>query len=81
MLESGRPWPVERIDSIRDQALQVARGWSAPDAPPSWGLTAAIFRCLAKDEQLLDLAAAIPAERLPPLLFVASVQRAVARHG
>jgi hypothetical protein len=68
------------IARIRDEALQVARGWSGPDASPTWGLTAAVFHYLAENDQLLDLAAAIPLERLPPLLFAASVQHIVARH-
>jgi hypothetical protein len=68
------------IARIRDEALQVARGWSGPDASPTWRLTASVFECLANDPQLLELAAAIPPERLPPLLFAASVQRVVARH-
>jgi hypothetical protein len=68
------------IARIRDEALQVARGWSGPDASPTWRLTASVFECLANDPQLLELAAAIPPERLPPLLFAASVQRVVGRH-
>jgi hypothetical protein len=68
------------VARIRDESLQVARGWSGPDAPPTWRLTASVFECLADDTQLLELASAIPPERLPPLLFVASVQRVAARH-
>jgi hypothetical protein len=58
----------------------VGRGWSGPDAAPTWQLTAALFEGLADDDALSDLAAAIPPERLPPLLFVASVHALVARH-
>jgi hypothetical protein len=65
---------VTDADLIRDQALQVARGWSGPDAAPGWTLTASLFAGLAADDALLDLARAIPEDRLPPLLFVASVQ-------
>jgi hypothetical protein len=68
------------IARIRDEALQVARGWSGPAASPTWRLTASQFECLANDLQLLELAAAIPPERLPPLLFAASVQHVVGRH-
>jgi hypothetical protein len=68
------------IARIRDEALQVARAWSGPDASPTWQLTASMFRCLADDEELLDLAAAIRPERLPPLLFAASVHHVVAGH-
>ncbi len=68
------------VARIRDEALQVARGWSGPDAAPTWRLTASLFECLANDTQLLELASAIPPERLPPLLFVASVQLVAARH-
>jgi hypothetical protein len=38
------------VDEIRDQALGVARGWSPPDAPASWRLTAALFRAIASHE-------------------------------
>ena len=68
------------LESIADQAREVGRGWSGPDADPGWGLVAALFATLAEDETLLRLAAEIPLERLPALLFVASVQRVVADH-
>jgi hypothetical protein len=58
----------------RDQALGIAAGWSPPDAPPSWALTAELFRGIADDEVLLDLAAALPPDRLPPLLVSAAVR-------
>ena len=60
------------IDSVRGQATEIARGWSAPGAPASWALTAAIFDALARDEDLLALAADVPADKLPALLFCAS---------
>ncbi len=50
----------------------VAAAWSTPDAPPSWRLTAAQFEALRSDRELLAIAAAIPPERLPPLLFEAA---------
>ena len=59
-------------DPVRGQATEIARGWSAPGAPASWALTAAIFDALAHDEDLLALAADVPADRLPALLFCAS---------
>lgn len=65
---------------VSDQALEIARGWSGPDAPESWRLTAALFERLASDDALLAIATEIPADRLPALLFVASVQLAVAHH-
>lgn len=65
---------------VRDQALEIALGWSGPDAPTSWRLTAAVFQGLANDDGLLAIATEIPADRLPALLFVASVQLAVAHH-
>lgn len=58
----------------------MGRGWSGPGAAPSWGLTAALFELLASDRELVALAAAIPGERLPALLFVASVQYVAARY-
>jgi hypothetical protein len=70
----------EAIARVRDQALEVGRGWSGPDAPASWALTAALFSELAADDELLTIAAAIPAAKLPALLFVAAVQYVAARH-
>jgi len=70
----------EALAAIRDQAREVGRGWSGSDADPGWALTAALFRALADDGDLLDLAADIPPDRLPALLFVASVQRVIADH-
>ena len=64
----------------RDQAHEVGRGWSGPDAEPGWALVGALFDALAADADLLALAAEIPLDRLPALLFVASVQRVVADH-
>jgi hypothetical protein len=71
---------VEVTAAIRDQAREVARGWSGADAEPGWALVAGIFDALAEDDDLLALAAEIPMERLPALLFVATVQRVVADH-
>jgi hypothetical protein len=69
-----------RAARVRDEARVVGRGWSGPDAAPTWRLTAALFAGLADDDALSDLAAAIPPERLPPLLFIASVHYLVAQH-
>ena len=71
---------AEATGRVRDQALEVARGWSGDGSPSSWRLTAALFEALADDEHLATLAAAIPPDRLPALLFVASVQYVVAKH-
>ena len=61
------------VERVRDEALEVGRGWSGKDAPASWALTAALFNGLAADGQLQEFAAEIPSERLPALLFVVSV--------
>ena len=74
------PPPLPR-DRVREQALTIAAGWSPPGAPASWALTAATFRAIAEDATLLGLAAAIPPERLPPLLLSAALQYLVARDG
>jgi hypothetical protein len=66
--------------AIRDQAVEVGRGWSGPTAPPSWALTASLFECLADDRDLLELAATIPPDRLPALVFVAGVNALVRAH-
>ena len=41
---------TEASDRVRDQALEVARGWSGDGAPDTWRLTAALFKALAHDE-------------------------------
>jgi hypothetical protein len=66
--------------AIADQAREIARGWSGTDAEPGWTLVAALFDGLAQDDDLLALAAEIPMERLPALLFVACVQRVLSDH-
>jgi len=64
--------PPRAVATVRSQAEEIAAGWSEPGAPASWALTAAIFRTLAEDGELLALAAEIPAERMPALLFCAA---------
>ena len=58
--------------AVAEQAGMVAAAWSPPGAPASWRLTAAQFEALGSDPELLAIAAAIPPERLPPLLFEAA---------
>ena len=58
---------------VADQADKIAAAWSPLGAPASWELTAAQFRALRDDDELLAIAATIPAEKLPPLLFAAAV--------
>jgi hypothetical protein len=65
--------------AIRAQALEVAAGWSPPDAPPSWRLTAALLRAIAGHEQLLGRLAALPPGRLPALLASAVITFLVRR--
>ncbi len=57
---------------VANQAGMVATAWSPPGAPSSWQLTAAQFQALRDDEELLALAATIPPDRLPALLFQAA---------
>jgi hypothetical protein len=57
---------------VAQQADMVATAWSPPGAPPSWALTAAQFATLRDDRELLAIAATVPPERLPPLLFEAA---------
>jgi len=57
----------------------VAAGWSPPDAPDSWRLTAALFQAIAAHEGLLGRLAALPADRLPALLASAAVSFLVRR--
>lgn len=67
------------VDEVRAQALEVAGGWSPPDAPDSWQLTAALFRAIAAHEELLGRLAMLPRDRLPALLASAAVRFIVRR--
>jgi hypothetical protein len=58
---------------VAGQARAIAAAWSSEDAPDSWWLTAETLRAIAEEDVLLDLAAAIPPDRLPPLLLGAAV--------
>ncbi len=57
---------------VAEQAGMVAAAWGAPGAPASWRLTAEQFRVLSRDEELIAIAAEIPPDKLPPLLFQAA---------
>ncbi len=57
---------------VADQANQVAAAWSSAGAPASWALTASQFAVLRDDGELLAIAATIPPDKLPPLLFSAA---------
>jgi hypothetical protein len=70
--------PTQGRDAVADQAMAIADAWSPPDAPQSWWLTAATFTAIAREDALLDLAAAIPPDRLPPLLLAAVLEYLVA---
>jgi hypothetical protein len=67
------------VAQIRDQALEVAAGWSPPDGPDSWRLTAALFRLIAGHEALLAGLAGLPDDRLPALLASAAISFLVRR--
>jgi hypothetical protein len=64
---------------IRAQAREVAAGWSPPDAPDSWRLTAALFEAIAADDVLVSRLAVLPPDRLPALLASAAVSFLVRR--
>jgi hypothetical protein len=68
-----------QVRQVRAQALEVAKGWSPPDAPRSWRLTAALFEAIAAQDDLLDRLAALPADRLPALLGSAGIAFLVRR--
>ena len=70
---------VAAVAEIRAQAEEVAAGWSAPGAPDSWRLTAALFRAVAADAGLLGRLARLPADRLPALLASAAISFLVRR--
>lgn len=65
--------------TVVEQAREIAAAWSPPGAPASWRLTAETFRAIADDEILAGLAAAIPLDRLPPLLLSAAITFLVTR--
>jgi hypothetical protein len=65
--------PVTPREVVAGQARAVAAAWSSEDAPESWWLTAETLTAIAEEDVLLDLAAAIPPDRLPPLLLEAAV--------
>lgn len=67
------------VDDVRAQALEVAAGWSGPDAPASWQLTAALFRLIARHDELLERLADLPPDRLPALLASAAISFLVRR--
>jgi hypothetical protein len=60
--------------AVAEQARAIAAAWSPPDAPASSWLTAATFTAIAEDDVLLDLAAALPPDRLPALLLSAALR-------
>jgi hypothetical protein len=64
---------------VRAQALEVAAGWSADDAPPSWRLTAGLFDVIAGHDELVTRLAALPPDRLPALLASAAISFLVRR--
>lgn len=64
---------------IRAQALEVAAGWSPPGGPESWRLTAALFRLIAGEDDLLAGLTRLPEDRLPALLASAAISFLVAR--
>jgi hypothetical protein len=70
---------VPGTEEIRAQALEVSAGWSAPDAPDSWRLTAALFQAIAEHDELLGRLAALPPDRLPALLASAAITFLVRR--
>ena len=59
---------------LAGQAMAIADAWSPPDAPQSWWLTSATFAAIAREGVLLELAAEIPPDRLPPLLLAAVLE-------
>jgi hypothetical protein len=64
---------------VRAQALEVAAGWSGPDAPDSWQLTAELFGSIARHPVLPGRLAELPPDRLPALLASAAISFLVRR--
>ncbi|HYK27056.1 MAG TPA: DUF2332 domain-containing protein [Streptosporangiaceae bacterium] len=57
----------------------MTNGWSPPDAPASWRLTAALFQLIADHDELLDRLTELPPGRLPALLASAAISFLVRR--
>jgi hypothetical protein len=72
---------TDRTAQVAAQARAVADAWSAPGAPPSWWLTAALLHGIADDEVLLGIAAGLPPDRQPALLLSAAVRRLATDRG
>jgi hypothetical protein len=70
---------VTQVDDIRAQAREVAAGWSPPDQPESWRLTAALFTMIAGHEELIAALSALPPDRLPALVASAAITFLVRR--
>lgn len=70
---------MSAVDDVRAQALEVAAGWSPPDAPDSWQLTAALFWVIAGHDDLLARLGELPPDRLPALLASAAISFLVRR--
>lgn len=68
---NGKVWATDP-HVVAEQAGLVAAAWSVAGAPSSWRLTAAQFEALRDDPELRAIAATIPPDRLPPLLFSAA---------
>jgi hypothetical protein len=72
---------VTDVDDIRAQALEVAAGWSPPDQPESWRLTAALFSVIAEHDELVAALSILPPDRLPALVASAAIAFLVRRDG
>lgn len=70
---------MSAVDEIRGQAREVASGWSPPDAPDSWRLTAALFQTIAEHDELLRRLSGLPPDRLPALLASAAARFLIRR--
>jgi hypothetical protein len=72
LIANMRVAPATDPKLVAQQAAAVAAAWSPPGAPSSWRLTAAQFEVLRDDQELLAIAATIPPDQLPCLLFEAA---------
>jgi hypothetical protein len=70
---------LPEAEQVRAQALEVAAGWSPPDAPESWQLTAALFEAISEHDALVAALASLPADRLAALLASAAITFLVRR--
>jgi hypothetical protein len=71
------PGPATDPAVVASEAAVVAAAWSGPGTPDSWRLLAGQLGALRDDAELAEVAASVPPDRLPALLFTAAATHVV----